>query len=88
MGRTYVLMTLTALGGCTGQGPAHYATVNEQLDQGRASIFAPLRAITSTLSRQDLLDRPGGDNQTLANALARLPRVTTGPGGRVRIRGQ
>ena len=81
-------MTLAALDGCAGQGPAHYDTVNKRLDQGRASIFAPLGATTFTLSRQDLLDRPGGDNRALASALATLPGVTTGPGGQVRVRGQ
>lgn len=88
MGRTCLLLTLAALGGCTGQGPARYNAANERLDQGRASIFAPLGATTSTLNRQDLLDRPGGDNQTLAGALARLPGVTTGPDSHVGIQGQ
>ena len=88
MGRTCLLVTLAAMGGCAGQGPAHYDMVNERLDQGRTGLFAPLGATTYTLNRQDLLDRPGGDNQTVAGALARLPGVTAGPGGQVRVRGQ
>ncbi len=88
MTRCWLFMVLltTALGGCA--AAADPVSTSERLDRARADILPPLGATEYTLDRQRLLDQPGGENQPLANSLARLPGVTVGPGGQVRVRGQ
>lgn len=80
-----VLLAMVLSGCATVPEPA---STTERLDRARAGILPPLGATEYTLDRQRLLDQPGGENQPLANSLARLPGATLGPAGQVRVRGQ
>ena len=89
MNHVVALIATLALAGCAAQRPTpDYAAANQQLDSARAGITPPLGATTYELDRRRLLDQPGGENQPLAQSLARLPGVTLSAGGQVRIRGQ
>ena len=78
-----------ALAACAAEQPApDLVAAAARLDQARAEIAPPLGATTYTLDRRRLLDLPGGENGTLARALAQLPGVTLGPNGQVRVRDQ
>lgn len=81
-----MVLLATTLGGCAATPDP--GSASERLDRARVGILPPLGATDYTLDRQRLLDQPGGENQPLANSLARLPGVAVGPGGQVRVRGQ
>ena len=61
---------------------------SQRLDRARAGITPPLGATTYTLNGERLRQLPGGENSSVTDALIRLPGVSPGPNGAIRVRGQ